>query len=218
MLQVVLPGVFRPISDSWLLASCLREELEPGAEVADVCTGSGVLAVTAKLHGAASVMAVDASRRAVLSATLSAWRNGVTIRARRGDLFAPLAGRLFDVIVSNPPYVPSESDAIPRRGIKRAWDAGRNGRALLDRVCRQAPDHLRGGGALLVVHSSICGEDRTRRLLEEGGLAVGVMARRRGALGPLMAERVATLERRGLVDAGQRDEEILVIRARKALT
>ena len=113
---------------------------------------------------------------------------------------------------------PPKATQFHGEGIKRAWDAGRNGRALLDRVCRQAPDHLRGGGALLVVHSSICGEDRTRRLLEEGGLAVGVMARRRGALGPLMAERVATLERRGLVDAGQRDEEILVIRARKALT
>ena len=47
----VMPGVFRPISGSRLLADCLRRELWPGAHVADVCTGSGVLAVTAALHG-----------------------------------------------------------------------------------------------------------------------------------------------------------------------
>ena len=217
VLQVVLPGVFRPISDTWLLAACLRDELKPGAEVADVCTGSGVLAVTAKLHGAGSVTAVDASRRAVLSARLSAWRNGVAIRTVRGDLFAPLAGRRFDLIVSNPPYVPAETDAIPQRGASRAWDAGRSGRVLLDRLCEQAPGHLRDGGALLVVHSSMCGENRTRHVLEHAGLTVDVMARKRGPLGPLMAQRVALLERRGMLNKGQRNEEMLVFRARKRI-
>ena len=74
-------------------------------------------------------------------------------------------GERFDAIVSNPPYVPAPTDELPARGPARAWDAGRDGRALLDRICAQAPDHLRPGGVLLVVHSSLLGYERTAELL-----------------------------------------------------
>lgn len=53
------------------------------------------------------------------------------VRAVRGDLLAPLAGERFDVIVSNPPYVPTETDATPR-GPARAWVGGADGRAVLE--------------------------------------------------------------------------------------
>jgi release factor glutamine methyltransferase len=59
---VTLPGVFSPISDSRVLADALREQtLTPHASVLDVCTGSGLLAVSAALGGARDVTAVDAS-------------------------------------------------------------------------------------------------------------------------------------------------------------
>jgi release factor glutamine methyltransferase len=74
------------------------------------------------------------------------------------------------------------------------------------------------GGTLLIVHSSVCGEARTQALLEAHGLEVDVMARETGGLGPLMAARAETLERRGLIEPGQRDEEILVMRARASGT
>jgi release factor glutamine methyltransferase len=215
MRLVVMPGVFRPRSDSWMLARRLRDELEPGASVADVCTGSGVLAVSAALAGAGEVTAVDVSRRAALTARLNARLNGVSVHAVRGDLLEPLAGRSFDLIVSNPPYVPAEDDELPTSGPRRAWDAGRDGRALLDRICARAPDHLRPGGTLLIVHSSVCGEDRTIELLVERGLDAEVAIRERGPLGPLLAERAATLERRGLLAAGAREEDVVVIRARR---
>ena len=215
MRLVVMPGVFRPRSDSWMLARRLRDELAPGASVADVCTGSGVLAVSAALAGAGEVTAVDVSRRAALTARLNARLNGVSVHAVRGDLLEPLAGRTFDLIVSNPPYVPAEDDELPTSGPRRAWDAGRDGRALLDRICARAPDHLRPGGTLLLVHSSVCGEDRTIELLAERGLDAEVATRERGPLGPLLAERAATLERRGLLAAGAREEDVVVIRARR---
>ena len=144
MRLVTLPGVFSPISDSRLLAACLRSEIRPGARVADLCTGSGLLAVVAALHGAAAT-AVDVSRRAVVTARLNARLNGVSVRAVRGDLLAPLEEERFDVIVSNPPYVPAETDATPS-GPARAWVGGRDGRAVLDRICEQAPRHLLPGG------------------------------------------------------------------------
>lgn len=209
-----MPGVFRPISDSRLLADCLRRELSPGARVADICTGSGVLAVTAAVHGAGAVSATDCSRRAVWSARLNARLNGVVVGAVRGDLLEPVRDRQFDLIVSNPPYVPAENDDLPSRGAARAWDGGRNGRALIDRLCDEAPAHLRPGGTLLLVHSSVCDERSTLERLQSRGLETQVMARRRGVFGPILAARAPALQERDLLPPGE-VEEIVVIRARR---
>ena len=211
------PGVFRPISDTWLLARALeRERLEPGARVLDLCSGSGALAVHAALRGPREVTAVDVSRRAALTIRANAALNGVRVRVRRGDLLGAVAGERFDAIVSNPPYVPAPADELPARGLARAWDAGRDGRALLDRICAQAAAHLRPGGRLLVVQSSLLGLEATERLLAEAGLEVDVVRRRRGPLGPLMAGRREHLEAHGLLAPGQREEEVLVIRSRSS--
>lgn len=208
------PGVFRPHSDTWLLADALRAQtIGARTRVLDVCTGSGALAVCAALRGARRVTAVDVSRRAVLAARLNARLNGVSVRALRGDLFAPVAQERFDLIVSNPPYLPADADELPRRGVRRAWDAGRDGRVLLDRICAGAAEHLRPGGALLLVHSSLCDGAATVRLLREQGLEAEVLVRRHGPLGPLLADRARMLEARGLLDPGAREEEMLVIRA-----
>src|SRR5439155_7577882 len=210
---LVPPGVFRPLSDTWMLADALRvATLPPRASVLDLCTGSGVLAVAAARRGAREVTAVDVSRRAVLAVRLNARANGVRVRALRGDLFAPVGRLRFDLIVSNPPYVPGEHDGGPPPGRRRHWDAGAGGRALLDRIVDQAPAHLRPGGSLMLVHSSICGIDATLDRMRAAGLEPDVVARRRGPLGPLMSARVHTLERRGLLGAGRREEEVAVLR------
>ena len=216
MRLVSLPGVFRPISDTWLLADALdREPLPPGARVLDLCSGSGALAVRAALGGRdRQVWAVDVSRRAVLAIRLNAALNRVRVRAVRGDLFAAVAGERFDAIVSNPPYVPAPADAPPAAGPERAWDAGRDGRALLDRICAGAADHLRPDGVLLVVHSSLLGLAPTAESLLATGLEVDVAARERGPLGPLMQGRRAHLEAAGMLAPGATQEEVLVVRAR----
>jgi release factor glutamine methyltransferase len=208
---VTLPGVFRPISDTWLLADALRERA-PGARVLDVCTGSGALAVTAALAGANDVTAVDVSRRAVLTAGFNARLNGVAVRARRSDLFSALGAERYDVIVSNPPYVPDpDRDCPPTRGPQRAWDAGHDGRVVLDRLITEAPQHLRPGGTLLVVHSEICGTEDTLQGLRAAGLEPHVVTRHHGPLGPLMRERVDHLRERGVLAPGQTEEEVVVI-------
>jgi release factor glutamine methyltransferase len=210
---VVPPGVFRPISDTWLLADALdRESLAPGARVLDLCSGSGALAIRAALGGPREVTAVDVSRRAVLTIRLNARLNRVRVRARRGDLFAAVAGERFDAIVTNPTYVPGTHP--PRRGLARAWEAGGDGRALLDRICARAAEHLRPGGVLMLVHSSLLGLEPTAEPLRAGGLEVDVAATERGPLGPLMARRRATLEARGMLVPGQSEEDVLVVRAR----
>ena len=205
------PGVFRPRSDTWLLADALERTLPRRPRVLDVCTGSGALAVAAALAGAEEVTAVDVSWRAVLATRLNARRNGVTVEALRGDLFEPVRGRRFDLIVSNPPYLPSSRARLPHRGAARAWEGGRDGRALLDRICAEGPRHLRRGGSLLLVQSSVCDPQETVRRLRAAGLEAEPVAHRRGPLGPLLAARAGVLAARGLLAPGG-DEELVVIR------
>ncbi len=210
-----LPGVFEPHSDSWMLAAVVRAQpLPAGARALDVCTGTGLVAACAAFAGATDVTALDSSWRAVLCARLTARLNGVRVRALRGDLLAPVAGEQFDLITSNPPYVPALSADPPTRGPERAWDAGLDGRALLDPLCEQAPAHLRRGGVLLIVHSAVANLDKTRAALEAGGLEVDVAAREVEGLGMLEGRREA-LEDRGLLRPGQQEEEVFVVRGRR---
>jgi release factor glutamine methyltransferase len=191
------------------------EPLKPGAAVLDLCTGSGVLAVAAARLGAAKVVAVDVSRRAVLAARLNARLNGVTVDAVRGDLFACVQGERFDVIVSNPPYLPSANETESRpRGAARAWEGGRDGRTLINRICAEADLHLNPEGVVLLVHSSVCGEQSTVTALAERGLRTTIVDRRRGGLGPRMRTRAARLHQRGLLPNGD-IEELLVIRGQR---
>jgi release factor glutamine methyltransferase len=214
---VVVPGVFRPRSDSWMLTESLRHASPgAGAEVLDLCTGSGVAAIAAARLGARAT-AVDVSRRAVLTVRLNALLNGVprSVRAVRGDLFDAVPGRSFDAIVSNPPYVPSGAGPLPSQGASRAWEGGPDGRVVLDRICAEAPGRLRPGGTLLLVHSSLCGTEATLERLAASGLQTRVAQRRRGPLGPLMLAQVDDLERRGVLAPGQREEEVVVIEGRR---
>jgi release factor glutamine methyltransferase len=208
---VRVPGVFAPISDSWLLAAAVREAVRPGARVLDVCTGSGVVGVSAALAGG-DVTSLDVSRRALACAWLNARLNGTRLRVRRGDLLAPVAGERFHVIAANPPYVPAERDTLPSAGAARAWDAGRDGRAILDRLLAEAPPLLAPGGVLLLVHSDLIGEEATLERLDAAGLEAAVAVRRHGPLGPLMRER----RDRGLLPPETDGEDVLVLRGRAA--
>jgi release factor glutamine methyltransferase len=200
MRVVAPPGVFRPRSDSRMLAEMVQGEVLPDSTVLDLCTGSGAVAVAAALGGAADVTAVDVSRRAVLAVRLNAALNGVRVKALRGDLVAPVAGRRFDLIASNPPYLPGGD--LPARGRSRAWEGGSDGRAFIDRVVAAAPHHLRPGGKLLLIHSEVCGVERTLARLAQSGLEATVAASFSGPPGPLLASR----------DPFLRLEEIALIR------
>jgi release factor glutamine methyltransferase len=212
---VRVPGVHRPVSDTWLLADAMRREGLDGASVVDLCTGTGALAISASRAGADRVTAIDLTRRAVTCARINSRLNGARVRVLRGDLLAPVAGESFDMIVSNPPYIPAETDELPRHGPTVPLDAGYDGRALLDRICREGPAHLRPGGVILVVHSSICGTERTVEAFRGAGLQADVVVDKPGPLGPVMTARAAMLRERGLL--GEEDwEQIVVVRGRLA--
>lgn len=208
---VRLPGVYRPQDDTALLIAGLQMlDLHPKSRVLDVCTGTGAVAVAAAAAGAGRVDAVDSCRRAVWSARLNAAVRGAAVRVRRGD--AAAHDGTYDVIVGNPPYVPSVA-ADPPRGAARAWDAGLDGRALLEPLCRRLPQLLATDGTLMLVQSELADIDRTVDSLAAQGLTVTVPLTRRIPFGPVLRGRESALIRGGRMAPGSRAETIAVIRA-----
>ncbi len=204
------PGVYRPQGDTWLLARALRTAgIGPGVAVLDVGCGTGALSVAVTELSPRSVTAVDVSRRAVWTTRFNTAVRGLDVRVRRGDGLT--LDRTFDLILANPPYVPGVAE-VPARGRRRAWDAGTDGRALLDRLCALAPMLLAPGGVLLTVHSALCGVDLTLHQLRGGGLKASVVSRAEEPFGPVMRARVDLLRAQGLLTPRQETEELVVIR------
>ncbi|MFF9319245.1 HemK2/MTQ2 family protein methyltransferase [Streptomyces sp. NPDC014735] len=212
---VRLPGVYAPQHDTRLLMGALdREGVRPGATVLDIGTGSGVLAVRAAQLGG-RVTAVDISRRAVVTARLNAMLHRRRITVRRDDLTSAVRAYSYDLVLCNPPYVPAPAPDTPRHGAARAWDAGTDGRAVVDRVCAGAPTALRRGGVLLMVHSGLCDPDASLRLLGHVGLNAVVSNRVRIPFGPVLLSRLNWLREQRLLDGEGTTEELVVIRAER---
>lgn len=154
------PGVFIPRRETEELALAAEAEalrMKRPLRILDLCTGSGALAVALARRTGACVVAIERSARALAFARRNIRSCGVTpaVNLRRGDLFSPLrAGESFDIIVSNPPYVPREElkglQPEVRREPRAALDGGPGGMAVLERIVAGAPAHLRRGGRLLM--------------------------------------------------------------------
>jgi len=158
----------------------LAENLDagPGDEVLDMCTGSGILAVTAA-KGGAEVTAVDILPDAVECPRRNAGLNGVGDRVDvlEGDLFDPLEkGRRFDLIILNPPYFDGEVEG----GFDRAvFDPGKE---LARRFFTEAPDFLKTDGRVLMVYSSIARPEDVLAFAGEGRWRHEVVATKGNAL------------------------------------
>jgi len=189
--------------------------LDPRAKVLDVCTGSGAVAITAAIRGVREATAIDLHRLSALTARLNARLNGVRVRALHGNLFEPVAGERFDLITANPPYVPAPPEIESKKG-DRAWNAGRDGRAVIDRLIDQLPEHLTDDGRVLIVQSSVTGTRETLERLDAIGLKPSIVQRRRGPLGPILRGRVDYLISEGLIRGPRLEEEVLVIRGEYA--
>lgn len=211
---MALPGVYQPQADTLLLAHALaQEELGPRTDALEIGTGTGALALHAAGRGA-RVTAVDVSWPAVITARLNSLRRRLPLRVLHGDFAARTAGCRFDLVVTNPPYVPAPGARLPSRGPERAWDAGPDGRGVIDRICAGAPALLRPGGVLLMVHSAMCGAEETLDRLTGVGLAAEVTVSASVPWGPVLRSRRAWLEQRGLAAATDEWEELVIIRAR----
>ena len=155
LLLKTAPGVLIPRFDTEALCQQALDRMTGDERVLDLCTGTGALAVAIGKHfPRARVFAGDISPRAVELARENAARCGAQVDARLGDLFAPFGGDAFDIIVSNPPYIPTGDLAGLQEEVKKepalALDGGPDGLTLYRRIAAEAPAHLAPGGWLLL--------------------------------------------------------------------
>jgi release factor glutamine methyltransferase len=170
------PRVLVPRPETELLVEPALAALPPSGAALDLGTGSGVLAVTLALERpGARVVATELSRDALDVALANATRLGASVGFRQGDLFEALAAApsRFDVIVANPPYVPSGELPGLSREVQReprlALDGGPDGLAVIRRIAAEAPAWLGPGGTLIVeMHESHA--EAAPRLCREAGL------------------------------------------------
>ncbi|MDD4004702.1 MAG: peptide chain release factor N(5)-glutamine methyltransferase [Elusimicrobiaceae bacterium] len=153
---IVSPAVLVPRPETEQLARFALDWLNGRAgacDVLDLGAGSGCIACALALRAKARVTASDISPDALAVAKTNAEALGAAVRFVRSDLFAGITGK-FDLIVSNPPYIPSEELAGLAPEVRRepacALDGGPDGLELLRRIIGEAPAHLNPGGVLML--------------------------------------------------------------------
>jgi release factor glutamine methyltransferase len=172
---IVTPSVFNPRvprSGEFLVSRIDAVSVPAHAEVLDMGTGCGVGAVIAARY-ARRVVAVDINPAAVRCARLNALLNNVEhrIELRTGDLFAPVAGELFDLVLFNPPFL----RGAPRDDRDRAWRSS----DLAERFAAGLGAHLKPAGTALLVLSTFGDAAAFLAELERCGFGLTVVAGRR---------------------------------------
>ena len=192
LVLILRPTVFNPKLhfSSAFLADYLRRNgvVRPGSRVLDLGTGSGLLAISAALSGAGSVTAVDLNPEAVISCRTNASMYGLggILRAVQGDMFEPVRGERFDLIVCNPPYLRGEASSPGTL----AYMAGTNFE-WLRRFATSAHDYLAPGGRCLLVLADSTDVRAILRILRDAGWLIRLKARR-----DLVTERLFIFELR----------------------
>ncbi len=174
----VTPAVLVPRPDTETLVDWALEWLQgPLADraapaVLDLGTGSGAIALAvARTCPRARVCAVDRSAEALAVARDNGRRLGLAVEWLQGDWYAPLAGRRFDLIVSNPPYIDADDPHLTALHAEplQALSPGPDGLSALRHLAAGAAAHLAPGGALLLEHGHTQGA-AVRELVGHAGL------------------------------------------------
>jgi len=166
----VNPAVLIPRPETELLVD-LALERKPST-VLDLGTGSGAVALAIKKHlPSAQVCAVEASAAALAVAQRNAVKHNLAVEFIHGQWFAPVAGRRFDLVVSNPPYIAEGDPHLPdlRFEPRSALVSGADGLDAIREIVARAPEYLRPGSWLLLEHG-IGQDEPVRGLLAAAAL------------------------------------------------
>jgi release factor glutamine methyltransferase len=187
----VSPAVLIPRHDTEVLVSEGIKRGEAARSILDIGAGSGCVAIAlAKALTGAEVCAVDISGEALAVARDNAQKNDAPVQFFQGSLLEPFAGRRFDMILSNPPYIPKAELATLQQEVRAfeplgALDGGADGLDFYRAIVARAPEHLSAGGWLLFEVGAGQAPD-VLALLQSGGLSAESFT----ALDPAGIERV----------------------------
>jgi release factor glutamine methyltransferase len=156
----VSPAVLipRPDTETLVMEALRWLKSKDAPRVLDIGTGSGAIAVAiARQHKSARVTAVDISSQALAVAASNAQRHGIADRVTfvEGDLFGPVAGQTFDLVVSNPPYISHGEFASLDVGVREfepraALDGGPEGLDFYRRIAADVANYVAPDGAVMV--------------------------------------------------------------------
>lgn len=174
MTLTVSPDTLVPRPETEVLVSQALQRIPEGKEfsVLDLGTGSGAIAlVIAREHPNCHVVATDISTSALAVAKENANRHALAnIEFLAGDWTAPVAGRTFDLVVSNPPYVPSDHHDLDRleHEPRLALVAGEDGLDAIRQISVETRSVIEKGGTLIIEHGDTQREEVAAILADDG--------------------------------------------------
>ena len=168
--------VYEPAEDTFLLADNLM--VKQSDKVLEIGTGTGIISIIASKK-TENVTAIDINKYAVECAQKNAKINQTPIDVRLGDLFGPVEGEKFDLILFNTPYLPTDEDEMVNDELEAAWDGGKDGRSVIDRFIKDLSTHLNPRGHVQLVQSSLSNVEETIGKLMEMNFEVTVTASER---------------------------------------
>jgi release factor glutamine methyltransferase len=174
--HTVVPAL-RPSEYTAALIQVLRAHPEKvrGANVLEVGSGSAVVLAALGAMGATSLCGVDIEHHAVEAGGVLLDELGhAGAEMHQGDMWLPVAGRRFDLVVANLPHFPMAPVEVAGR--LPSWSSGgSDGRWLLDAFLEGLPAHLAPAGRAVINHNAFVGLERSREIAEQHGLALSVV-------------------------------------------
>ena len=165
-------SVYFPREDSELLAGVIESMRLKDKDALEVGCGSGLLSIImARKH--ARVTAVDINPAAVEATTENAKKNHIHLIARTSYLFDRVEGK-FDLIVFNPPYLPVGEDENDI-----TYSGGSTGREIIEVFVSYARNYLKKGGRILMIISSLTGEEEVLELFGQARMRAKPVARKK---------------------------------------
>lgn len=150
--------VYEPSEDSFLLAEAALYEIENSEKILEVGCGCGIISAVIETNTEAKVIGIDINPFAVVCSK----ENGIEVI--RGDLLSCIRGK-FDIIIFNPPYLPTGNAERTGDWLDAALDGGNDGRRVINRFLEDAGNCLAEHGKILLLVSSLTGIDEIKSRL-----------------------------------------------------
>ena len=160
--------VYRPEEDTFLLSEAVMHEIGSRDRIIEIGTGSGFISSQIR-EKAESVIATDINPYACTIAK----KNGVEVV--RTDLFSGICGT-FDLVIFNPPYLPTKAEERIDDWLEYALDGGEDGRTTIQKFAEQLGSVLSKTGRCLILISSLTGTDEVRKIFSDLGFLSFIVA------------------------------------------